>query len=551
MLVLFIPSGILLKSLLKIDSNNFSITAFLGMFFQCVLLSICCFFTNISIEIFIANAVFCSSISWYKFSEVKNIIQNLKSDLKLFSVYSKIILLIILISSLYKCSLAPFLIDNESYYIQTIKWINEYGFVKGLANLHVFFAQNSPLHVLQAGFNFNFLNSNFNDINGLILLLSALFFITKFELQFKKSNSFHWIGFILIFDVLFFQFIGQPSPDLIIVLVSQIIFYLFVEENESENALKTAICLFLMLFFIKIIILPLALLFLFWMYKQKKGIVLFATLGLFLSIILIIKNTIISGYPLFPFRYFATDFKWKLPTEFFKFITVSTKNAGYFENELIENPSFYQKIIAWLQLSGLNSIFNYGIILLFILSVFTNEFRKNLKYKTLYFVLLVHFIALLITSPQFRFFLPEFVFFAVLIIANTINYLKMNFRFVQVSLILFLLFSLIFIEFLDFKKVTDNTLMQSRMQFQQSNLLVPAANSKYDKMKFETIKNENLTYYSPCDNFFFYGTADGKLPCVNKVQIDYFEKYYFIKPQMLTHNLKDGFYSKTINHNNE
>ena len=551
MLAFFIPSGILLKSLLKIDSNNFSITAFLGMFFQCVLLSICCFFTNIGIEIFIANALFSAIISWYKLSEIKNIVRNFKADLKLFSVYSKIILAIILVSSLYKCSLAPFLIDNESYYIQTIKWINEYGFVKGLANLHVFFAQNSPLHVLQAGFNFNFLNSNFNDINGLILLLSALFFITKFELQFKKSNSFHWIGFILIFDVLFFQFIGQPSPDLIIVLVSQIIFYLFVEENESENALKTAICLFLMLFFIKIIILPLALLFLFWMYKQKKGIVLFATLGLFLSIILIIKNTIISGYPLFPFRYFATDFKWKLPTEFFKFITVSTKNAGYFENELIENPSFYQKIIAWLQLSGLNSIFNYGIILLFILSVFTNEFRKNLKYKTLYFVLLVHFIALLITSPQFRFFLPEFVFFAVLIIANTINYLKMNFRFVQVSLILFLLFSLIFIEFLDFKKVTDNTLMQSRMQFQQSNLLVPAANSKYDKMKFEIIKNENLTYYSPCENFFFYGTADGKLPCVNKVQIDYFEKYYFIKPQMLTNNLKDGFYSKTINHNNE
>ena len=127
----------------------------------------------------------------------------------------------------------------------------------------------------------------------------------------------------------------------------------------------------------------------------------------------------------------------------------------------------------------------------------------------------------------------------------------MNFRFIQVSLILFLLFSLVFIEFLDFKKVTDNTLMQSRTNFKVSNLLVPAANSKYDKMKFEIIKNENLTYYSPADNFFFYGTADGKLPCVNKVQIDYFEKYYFIKPQMLTHNLKDGFYSKTINHNNE
>lgn len=31
-----------------------------------------------------------------------------------------------------QCASAPYVIDNESYYIQNIKWLNEYGMVKGL-----------------------------------------------------------------------------------------------------------------------------------------------------------------------------------------------------------------------------------------------------------------------------------------------------------------------------------------------------------------------------------------------------------------------------------
>jgi hypothetical protein len=73
------------------------------------------------------------------------------------------------------------LIDNETYYIQTIKWLNEFGFVKGLANLHPFFAQTSGWHILQSAFSFSYLPFSNNDLNGFCLLLGNLF--AAFRLQ--------------------------------------------------------------------------------------------------------------------------------------------------------------------------------------------------------------------------------------------------------------------------------------------------------------------------------------------------------------------------------
>ena len=551
MLLFFIPNGMFLKSIIKIETNNLSIITFLGMFLQTIFLCFCCFFTNLGIEIFVANAILVSIITFYKSSEIKIVLAEFKNSFKLNSVFSNIILIIIFISTLFTSSKSPFLIDNESYYIQTIKWINEFGFVKGLANLHIFFAQSSPFHVLQAGFNFSFLTNKLNDLNGFILIISSFFFIHKFEKIYVETNNFHWIGMIPVFNVLFFLFISQPSPDFIIIVVSQIIFYLFIEENQSENALKSSILLFLFLAFVKVTIAPIAILILFWIHKKKRFLNLFIIFGIIISLIFVFKNTIISGYPFYPFKFFSFDFDWKIPENLFLFITESSKNTGYFENEVVLNPTFYQKIYAWLHLSGLNRVFNLGIILLFFLSLFTNEFKKNKNYRILYFILLIHFLVLLLTSPQFRFFLPEFVFFTVLIISNCINYLKINFRVYQILMVLFLVFSIILVEYLDFKKLTNNKYLQQKSSFGLENFIFPKSNSKYINLKFEKNQNENLEYYSPKENFFFFGTGDGILPCVNKVQIDYFEKYYFIKPQLRTDNLKDGFYSKISKPNNE
>jgi len=107
-----------------------------------------------------------------------------------------------------------------------------------------------------------------------------------------------------------------------------------------------------------------------------------------------------------------------------------------------------------------------------------------------------------------------------------------------------ILVPLLFTEIITFPNLLKNQLHQEKEINSWSQILIPNENSKFSKIEFEKIKEGNLNYFSPKDELFFYGTADGPLPCVNKLQLNYLKTYYHIKPQQRTHNLGDGFYSK-------
>ncbi len=549
LLLFCIPTGIMAKSLLKINTTDNYITIFLGMFMQCVGLSICSFFFKIGWIVFLFNFIIVIGFSFWKSRDIKNSLKEIKTDLLWISTISKLILSTIFIFALFKCAQSPFLIDNESYYVQTIKWINEYGFVKGLANLHIYLGQSSPFHVLQAGFNFSFFTDRINDINGFLLLLSSVYFITEFEKKQSRNGEIHWIGFILIFNILFFQFINAPSPDLSIILVSQILFYYFLDKEDSLDNFKIVTLLYLYILFIKITIAPFGLLFIYLHHFDKKRISFLFIFGTSIAIILFLKNAIITGYPLYPFDILPLQTDWKIPEEVLKFITDYTKREGYSQNESFYNPSLSINLKSWLNLEGINRFFNFGILILFIFGLFIIKFKKQIKYKILFLILAFHFTILLLTSPQFRFFLPEFVFLSVLAVSSVLTYFKMNTNIIRLSLLAIIIFPLISIEFINYKNLTANKLHQQRELYSWHQILLPEKNSKYAEIAFEKINEGNLNYNSPQENFFFYGTANGDLPCVNKVQIDYFKQYYYIKPQLRTSNLGDGFYSKRIAHN--
>lgn len=79
------------------------------------------------------------------------------------------------------------------------------------------------------------------------------------------------------------------------------------------------------------------------------------------------------------------------------------------------------------------------------------------------------------------------------------------------------------------------------------NLIYPSENSMYD-LKYETISEGNLKYNSPLNQKeFFWISGDGELPCANKKMIDFFKKWYQVRPQLRTGNLKDGFYAEKLN----
>lgn len=534
---LILPFGVFTKKIVRLNNSDSSISIIFGLIFLTIFFSFWAFFFRLNYEIFYVTVLLSVILSILYRKDIKIYFENLKTQWKSFSSFYKKLFSYLVFLTAFKSSGLPFIIDNESYYIQTIKWLNEYGFVKGLANLHLFLAQNSGWHTLQAGLNFSFISDRINDINGFIFLICSFFYLSEFQ---KKQQK-NWIGFVLIFNVLLFQFIDTPSPDLPLLLVSQILFYFFLEKQTDTSTGKISVLLFLWLIFIKLTIAPLGLLLLLWINKPKV-LKFLLVLGTFFGILWIAKNSIISGYPLYPFNYFALDVDWLVPEKLRFFIDNLTRKASYFNNSNLPDPSFYEKLKHWFFLPGINTVFNIGTVFLFLLVLFTKSFRKEKKHKLLYIILLIHFILILIISPQFRFFLPEFIFFSIIIIRDFLCWYK-KINFTKPILITGVLLPFIFLFPISISKLTTNVHHQLSKNFSITQLIIPQPSSKYYDMKFEVKEKGNLLYYSPQENFFFYGTANGNLPCVNEAYLNYFYYNCNFYPQMRSSDLKDGFYS--------
>jgi hypothetical protein len=240
---------------------------------------------------------------------------------------------------------------------------------------------------------------------------------------------------------------------------------------------------------------------------------------------------------------------WTIPQKLLEFVIHITENSGYFKTKIIKNPSILDKLNSWIHLGGINRIFNFGILLLFAVGLFVKGFKNQTKYIFLYIVLAVNFLILLFTSPQYRYFLPEFVFLFVVVLSSICFYFRINKKTVQNCFLIFIITPLVFTEIIVYPNFTKNKLHQQQEKDNWSQILIPKKNSKFSEIEFEKIIEGNLDYYSPKENFFFYGTANGELPCVNKVQVEYLKKKYHFKPQLRTSYLGDGFYSKEITEN--
>ena len=76
-------------------------------------------------------------------------------------------------------------VDTDLYHAQSIRWIEEYGIVKGLANLHHRFAFNSAFFCLQALFSWKFLIDQsmhvMNTYLCMLIIMYALFTLSLFK----------------------------------------------------------------------------------------------------------------------------------------------------------------------------------------------------------------------------------------------------------------------------------------------------------------------------------------------------------------------------------
>ena len=544
--------GCLFSQLLKIKNNCFPVTSLLGLFLATLFASFWAIFKNISYEFHLCLLCITLVSSFLLKSHIKSIVKTTFINLKNITPFFKILLFINSFLIIAQCATVPYVIDNESYYIQTIKWLNEYGLVKGVGNVHFFLAQTSGWHLTQSAFSFSFLYPNFNDISGYCLLLGNIFCIVKLN-DYFRDKKFHdlVIGMLPLANVFFLQFISAPSPDIPVYILSFIIFSYFLNSNAEtyKNDFKLISIFIIYLIFIKatsvaLLLIPLIM---FFTNSQKKVldiIVPIGVLGTVTLIAFIIKNTFTSGYPLFPVINLTYNCDWIIPKEIAQRYYDETKVYGYLVQKTIyETMNYKQLFIRWLTLPKLHGLFNLiSIGLIIIIPIAIYKFKNDKKWWALYFFMLVQMILLFLSSPQYRFFMNTvflFSFFVAALLFTNQKNIKIIFT-IAVILTAYVLFIP-----MNLNKFAQNRFALETSNFKLEEIIEPHDNSKLDT-EFEKIILNNFTFWSPLDNDFFWASGNGPVPCVNKKQIYSFKKRYKTVPQMRGKSLKDGFYAKNI-----
>ncbi|MGN7864757.1 LIC_10190 family membrane protein [Chryseobacterium sp. 22458] len=338
-----------------------------------------------------APTVLMGLFCFFKYKLYQDLYRFSKKDCLLISIVSFIIL--------FAGSFHPYILDHFGYYVPTIKWLTEYGMVKGISNLDFTLGQMSLWHIFQSGL------SNFSDpflrINTVLLIFYTLYSIEKK----------HWIH--LCFLPILFLFSQSPSPDLPVIIFSLIILNEAIAGNKNTSLLfafsvfvfaikPTMMWLPVFIFLYSICIL-----------RSNFRKLLF---GISVLIIFFVKNIWTFGYPVFPVAIAGPDIFWKPNPEVLKissqYAIMKTYDMQYTYEE-IQRFSTFDYIKNWFTLPGIKSKIN----ILFIASlILFSVFAWIKKRKLITFIcisLLIKSILVLMFSAQYRFFIDVFfvVFF--------------------------------------------------------------------------------------------------------------------------------------------
>ncbi len=544
-----ISLGIAVYKLFRVCPKDVTLTSIIGLFSITILAGFWAVFGPINVYFQAVVLSFAILLYWKNKTAYSSLILNMLKECNELTPKIKYLFMGIALLILAQSASEPFILDNESYYIQTISWLNQYGFVKGLANLHIFFGQTSGWHITQSVYSFSFLYDSLNDINGFLLVLSQFNFLKQFNrFQTSKSILYLTVGLLPLGNIFFFQFISSPSPDLPIYLISFLIFSLYLEEENEVYRFVTICILCFYAIFIKItaialIGIPILMVINHFQLVKKKCVAL-GSIALLTGFLFFIKNTILTGYPFYPLSPFRVNsFNWALPHEIMDyFFSVASRNDFYVSRGDFNSLNTLEVLKIYLFHSGLTSATAWLTLLTIIITPFyliTKEFSKKVIH--LYGILIISLFLVVISSPQFRFYIHFTLFFIFFLAAQYLKKYGFVLHIISGCILCFIVFNP-----LSFIGISKNTFNSKSSAFNIKNTFLPHANSKWETKYIEEQRG-NLRFYSPTHNSFFWVTGNGPLPCVNSEQFDYFQTHFHYQTQLRSHSLKDGFYAKSLN----
>ena len=234
--------------------------------------------------------------------------------------------------------------DTDLYHAQSIRWIEEYGIVPGLGNLHNRLAYNSSLFSLQALFSMKWLfDRSMHSVNGFIIcffLIHAILSMRVFKERKIYVSDFFRVSMIAFCNLeSTYECISSPGSDLLaiglfIYILEKVV--VLVEDNCKDIEPYAILCILsVFAFTVKLSVAMLVLFTIIPLYyiireKKWKDMFIYLTTGLIVVLPFLIRNVIISGYLIYPYPsidLFNVD--WKMPQYTLQFDSNEIKAWGW------------------------------------------------------------------------------------------------------------------------------------------------------------------------------------------------------------------------------
>ncbi len=255
-------------------------------------------------------------------------------SLKTLKWYYYALMLVIALICIALASKTPGHYDTYLYHAQSVRWIEEYGVVKGLGNLHNRLAYNSAIFSLDALFSFKFLiDQSMHAVDGLFTCIYLFYAIRSIKV-FKDKKI--YISDMLRIGMIAYLissetrgFISSLSSDIPALGLLLFIFIKWMDLNEKEEKnedknkdlmsygilcilgvyamsikLSVAMCVLLSIPVGVILIKK----------KNIKGFMFCLISGILVILPFLLRNIIISGYLIYPYSGIDLfNFDWKMP----------------------------------------------------------------------------------------------------------------------------------------------------------------------------------------------------------------------------------------------
>lgn len=269
-----------------------------------------------------------------------------------------VMLLLIFVFTLLWTTRDPGQYDTGLYHAQAIRWIEEYGVVPGLGNLHMRLAYNSAFMSLQALFSLEWLlGQSLHTLNGFFCLAALGYAFSTVRLWGRESCRVSDLlkCVMVIFVVQKRYDISSSGTD---VLAMLLILYIFIKWSEyrerglEDGVLYGWLCLVsvyavtVKLSAASAVVLALYPLYLFLKKRNVRAIIAHVVAGVVILLSFLIRNVIISGYLIYP--YGSLDlfhFDWKMDPAVLAEDSLDIKMFA----RGIRNPEEYDtSLIAWI-----------------------------------------------------------------------------------------------------------------------------------------------------------------------------------------------------------